>query len=331
MSTPLLCHVCYKLAEEVFNLDFSCWKIGGLSWQAYEQEDLRTLTIGSLLDLESRAREGCRLCAMVLQHEQLAGWEKSSSIVNVVAPLRMLTSVGIFEIHLSPVEGVRGLEFEIYTPGGLVTQANLPRAGLSSVLYDRPDTVECFSLAKTWPQECVGTHQKCRRPTAPALPTRVLDIGLPDGSSDPFLFVSSGQCGIYATLSHCWGSSERLITTKSNLADFQHQIPLSAMAATFRDAILIARGLAIRYLWIDCFCIIQDSEEDWIAESAQMAYIYENSFVTIAALEAKDSNDGIFCDRLPPIWPLNFSVRSSAVGRARSRNWHKTSTEASPD
>jgi Heterokaryon incompatibility protein (HET) len=313
MRRPLLCQVCYRIVEDILNLNFNCWKIGGCSWQAYEQEHLRTFTVGSLLDLASRAREGCKLCAMILQHEEPAG-RPESSVVDIVVTILRLMSVGILEIHLSPDKGVPSLEFEIYTPGGLIHQNDPPRAGLGDVIYDRPDTLECFNLAKSWLQKCVESHEKCSRPTNPQLPTRVIDVGSPDGSQNPFLFVSGGRCGIYATLSHCWGTSERLVTTKSNIAEFQRQIPLSAMAATFQDAVLITRELSIRYLWIDCFCIIQDSNEDWVAEAAQMVHVYENSLVTIAALEAKDSNEGILCNRLPPIWPLDFSVSSSATG-----------------
>lgn len=50
-----------------------------------------------------------------------------------------------------------------------------------------------------------------------------------------------------------------------------------------KDAILITRQLGIRYLWIDALCIIQDSEGDWQAEAKEMARIYKNSLLTIAA------------------------------------------------
>jgi hypothetical protein len=41
-------------------------------------------------------------------------------------------------------------------------------------------------------------------------------------------------------------------------------------------------------------CIIQDDEEDWQKESAKMASIYQNSFVTIAATGSRGSNEGLF-------------------------------------
>jgi hypothetical protein len=50
-----------------------------------------------------------------------------------------------------------------------------------------------------------------------------------------------------------------------------------------RDAILITKRFGVRYLWIDALCIIQDSKDDWDDQAKQMARIYKNSLLTIAA------------------------------------------------
>ena len=51
----------------------------------------------------------------------------------------------------------------------------------------------------------------------------------------------------------------------------------------FIDAVHITRRLGVPYLWIDALCIVQDSVDDWEAESAKMASIYANAYITIAA------------------------------------------------
>jgi hypothetical protein len=47
-------------------------------------------------------------------------------------------------------------------------------------------------------------------------------------------------------------------------------IPLSSLPKTFLDAIVVTKALGLRYLWIDSLCIIQDDEDDWLAESKTM-------------------------------------------------------------
>jgi hypothetical protein len=48
----------------------------------------------------------------------------------------------------------------------------------------------------------------------------------------------------------------------------------------------------MRYLWIDSLCICQDDSEDWERESANMAAVYSNSYLTIAATNAKNNAVG---------------------------------------
>jgi hypothetical protein len=47
-------------------------------------------------------------------------------------------------------------------------------------------------------------------------------------------------------------------------------------------------------LWIDCLCIIQDDDDDWKLQAAQMAHIYEQAHFTIAATKAEDGSQGCF-------------------------------------
>ncbi|KAF2670835.1 hypothetical protein BT63DRAFT_411923 [Microthyrium microscopicum] len=71
-------------------------------------------------------------------------------------------------------------------------------------------------------------------------------------------------------------------------------IPWLTLPATFRDAVKLTRYLGIRYLWIDCLCIIQDDTQDWVNQSPQMSNIYGGSFLTISATVSVNSTEGIF-------------------------------------
>ena len=104
--------------------------------------------------------------------------------------------------------------------------------------------------------------------------------------------VSNGSRGRYVAFSHSWGTSPRLTATSETLEDLQEGIATSFLPKTFRDAITITKKLGIRYLWIDCLCIIQDDRKDWERESATMGEVYKNSYLTISASDAHDSSSG---------------------------------------
>ncbi|GKT42977.1 uncharacterized protein ColSpa_03158 [Colletotrichum spaethianum] len=70
-------------------------------------------------------------------------------------------------------------------------------------------------------------------------------------------------------------------------------IRVSKLPTSFREAICVARGLGISYVWIDSLCIIQDDKEDWKAEARRMAIIYDNATLTIAANDGLNSHAGL--------------------------------------
>ncbi|KAH6676234.1 hypothetical protein B0J14DRAFT_350796 [Halenospora varia] len=65
---------------------------------------------------------------------------------------------------------------------------------------------------------------------------------------------------------------------------------------------MITKRLGYNYIWIDSLCIIQDSPNDWISESAIMGQIYRNSTCNLASLGAVDSNGGCFTTRNPLLY-----------------------------
>jgi Heterokaryon incompatibility protein (HET) len=100
-------------------------------------------------------------------------------------------------------------------------------------------------------------------------------------------------------MSHCWGTTGRPLTTEKPTIDSRHErIRFEDLSRGFQDVVTISRAVKIRYLWIDTLCIIQDSIEDWAAESAQRARIYKSSCLTISFTDYKDSHQPIFCGRL---------------------------------
>src|SRR5436190_9880944 len=152
------------------------------------------------------------------------------------------------------------------------------------------DQDETFTMLNRWLSYCRENHPKCSKGALQPLPTRVMDVK--DDGSEPSLLLTNGQLGQYIALSHCWGSSPLLSTTTANLMKHLVCIPMDELPRNFQDAVTVTRKLGFRYLWIDSLCIIQDSESDWLQESAHMGAVYANASCTIAASSAVSSRTG---------------------------------------
>lgn len=92
-----------------------------------------------------------------------------------------------------------------------------------------------------------------------------------------------------------WGKkSKRCVTTQATLESRKSGISWNELPKTFQEAISITRELGLNRLWIDSLCVIQDSKEDWQLESAEIAGIYQNAFLTLAATSSPDSDGGLW-------------------------------------
>jgi hypothetical protein len=157
---------------------------------------------------------------------------------------------------------------------------------------DSPNTVE---LILKWSKECSSSHLKCVKIPRP-LPTRIIDIGSLPGDI-PRLCSGESKPEPYCALSHCWGSSQPLRTTKATLHERESGIEPHLLPKTFQDAMVVTRRLSIRYLWIDSLCIIQDDELDWERESSRMASVYGSAYLVISATHAAQGSGGCFSER----------------------------------
>ncbi|KAF4635806.1 hypothetical protein G7Y89_g2288 [Cudoniella acicularis] len=131
--------------------------------------------------------------------------------------------------------------------------------------------------------------------------------------------------GRYVTLSHCWGKIEFLHLATTTLPRFEEGVELEALLKTFRHAFDISCRLGIRYIWIDSLCILQDSEDDWLYQSAQMDQIYNNSLCNISATAAENSTEGLYADRHEfQTWTDDIDLKTDGIpGRDDSRSIQK--------
>ena len=154
-----------------------------------------------------------------------------------------------------------------------------------------------------WVARCDNNDAKCKVHET-SLPTRVLDVS---DSQNIRLCETAERPGVYIALSHCWGlPNKTFLTTRETIADMKAGFGIERAPATFRDAISITRSLGIRYLWIDSLCIIQHDTSDWSREAARMSSVYANAYLTIAAANAKDDNDGFLHPRISALTALRI-------------------------
>ncbi|ROW02443.1 hypothetical protein VMCG_06100 [Cytospora schulzeri] len=132
-------------------------------------------------------------------------------------------------------------------------------------------------------------------------PARLLDLDAFDDGLDIRLIETDGMLATkkYACLSHCWGDNRHIKTETTNIQRWKKCIPWKLLPKTFRDALHFVRKLKLKYLWIDSLCIIQDDRQDWKRESARMATIYRNAFITIAATSSSSDSGGCYSSGEP--------------------------------
>jgi hypothetical protein len=173
-------------------------------------------------------------------------------------------------------------------------------------------STEAFTTMRDWIKNCDETHTECKKvvtgPTTPQFPAgRIIDVGIGRGSHVKLVSgheVSSNAK--YISLSHCWGDAKPPKLTKGTVfQEYQQKIEPATLPSTFADAIDVTQQLGVRYIWIDCLCIIQDDADDWRHESAKMAQIYAGAWLDIAATRARDAYGGLYSLReLRDLMPL---------------------------
>ncbi|KAI1108803.1 hypothetical protein F5Y14DRAFT_456674 [Nemania sp. NC0429] len=246
----------------------------------------------SLVELEKKAKnEDCKLCCLLFR-----------SIKDRVKPS---DDQQIHFIRVGCYLTLRDDRKQIVA--NLCTLPSSPDVSLRGVQIGFPKLPEAgdethLKILKEWIAECDRSHKCCSKAST-FCPTRLLDIRNKDAGTIRLL-VNDEAPGVfkqYATLSHRWGSSEkhRFRTCKSNIERLKQGIKIEALPSTFQDAVNIAYGLGLQYLWIDSLCIIQGDTLDWDTESKRMESVFSSAYCTIAASCSSGSGDGFLNSRPP--------------------------------
>jgi hypothetical protein len=101
------------------------------------------------------------------------------------------------------------------------------------------------------------------------------------------------------------------MATTTNLAEVSQGMAEDALSKIIVEAIQLTRGMGLRWLWIDAFCIIQDDPSDKARQLPIMGDIYRHAHVTICSSIApsvegflKDGICSFGFTRSPPDTPL---------------------------
>ncbi|KAH7125036.1 heterokaryon incompatibility protein [Dactylonectria estremocensis] len=166
-------------------------------------------------------------------------------------------------------------------------------------ISDTPDE-SVLSRIRGWVAAC-DKHDRCA-PQDRTMPTLVVDVGdEKSGNSVKLTETTVDDQERYIALSYCWGvGTKQYTTTPATVVERKQGIDVSALPKTFQDAIALSRQLGVRYIWIDSLCICQDQIHEWERESANMAMVYTNAYLTVAATGVGHSDGGLFFSRNPP-------------------------------
>ncbi|KAL7794270.1 heterokaryon incompatibility domain-containing protein [Trichoderma ceciliae] len=189
-----------------------------------------------------------------------------------------------------------------------------------------------FQKATSWFRECNDTHANCATGETPEMPDRVLDIAAEDTASGVKLVCTNGKKARYACLSHRWGK-ETSQTTKENIESLCQEVPWDYLSSTYQDSITFMRkfskwhqdeyGEAIRYIWIDSLCIIQNSKRDWLKHSLKMSEIYSNSSITLVESHGLNTEKRLFQESSSKHISKHVSIQD-AEGNDHELNYRHT-------
>ena len=200
------------------------------------------------------------------------------------------------------------------------------------------DPESAVVMYQDWLDGCVESHTGCEQVNAEGLPCRLLDLRFKD-LEDNIRLVDANEEYRYCALSYCWGNRALPALTSENESDYRRRIPWQLLPQCHKDTVWILRSMGIEYLWIDCYCIVQNDREDWEKESVKMCGIFSSAVFVIVAAKPNDPYEGLLTSEPQRIWetvqaetdddgstlvhvrPFHYHYNDAAHGRIQTRAW----------
>lgn len=248
--------------------------------------------------------EGCSMCAFIqraFQHFDPGSDNTSSALLRIAhtgaCAISMINTSSTLQVYTP-----RGEHLCVWGLNGVNASIGFPPAwpGIvrGDLLSSSAGSKKAFEFIERCLEMCDAHHPECTAPIT-QLPTRLIEVYQDDICYVRLVETTKAQTESYIALSYCWGVGDNVKTTLANYNQMLSAIAVATLPQTLQDAIKITRHLKQRYIWIDAICIIQDSTSDWEAESATMAAVYRNAYLTIAAGTAAAATNGFLAHQYP--------------------------------
>ncbi|CAI6336816.1 unnamed protein product [Periconia digitata] len=264
--------------------------------------------------------QGCIFCSL-LKSACLQFAKRSNQVTSTFNFDIQLKAAAEWSTIIFPLEGLEKFEpdvkFRLYTVNRNFIRSGLTTALLSTneaslgdhkavespnpTLRHHNDWTDMLKhdgkVLRCLVDDCVQNHTTCSPDETQTLPSMLLQVsGTIESPSVRLVIVSEIEVRpiAYACLSYCWGGPQPGMTLSSRVAQYVKKIDNSAFPATPLDAIRITISLGLEYIWIDAFCIVQDSGRSKSLELGKMSSIYSGATVTICAMSSHKADDGLF-------------------------------------
>jgi hypothetical protein len=210
---------------------------------------------------------------------------------------RASSEAGLLAVHvaahnrelLSPLAEVSRFHLRVAT--GIVDQSE---SG-STLRYGRilKEKID-LSLGKQWLGAC-ERHHRCGplplregRRGSQVSNLRVIDL------EKHRLHTCTPEGVRYAALSYVWGDYTYAKLDNRTIKRYFDEGALAPesvnLPQVITDAMEVARGVGLQYLWVDALCIKQDDQGEKETQIGQMDKIYANAVVTIVAADGRNAN-----------------------------------------
>jgi hypothetical protein len=210
---------------------------------------------------------------------------------------RASTEAGLLAVHVAghnqePLSQLAEIsKFHLRVATDVIDQSeSTPTLRYGRILQEKID----LSLGKQWLSNCERCHVCGPLSLRPGeqgslIPNfRVIDL------QKHRLHECTPEGVKYAALSYVWGDWIYPKLDNKTIENYVNEGALSPKRVNLPQAIIdameVARGVGLQYLWVDALCIKQDDESEKDTQIGQMDKIYANAVVTIVAADGGNAN-----------------------------------------